>query len=147
MAWVTTCGSQQLMNALNSACLTMSFTSIKKVVDRLADHAIEAAQKTSLHPHALQCGNVSTSTSIYVKQTTNTKSKVQSGTFSILYELLNASPAHMEIAPMLTRLQSSSPLRIPDPRPTIEAAKAYKIQTRINIICVLTKIHQGIFDL
>lgn len=143
MAWVTTCGSQQLMNTLNGACLTMSFPSIKKVVDTLADHAIEAARKISLRPHALQYDNVNTSTSIYVEQTANTKSKVQSGTFSILYELPNASPAHMEIAPMMTRLQNSSPLRISDLRPTIEAAKSYKFQTHINIICILTKYVKG----
>jgi hypothetical protein len=143
MAWVTTCGSQQLMNTLNGACLTMSFPSIKKVVDTLADHAIEAARKISLRPHALQYDNVNTSTSIYVEQTANTKSKVQSGTFSILYELPNASPLHMEIAPMMKRLQNSSPLRISDLRPNIEAAKAYKFQTCINIIRILTKYVKG----
>jgi hypothetical protein len=143
MAWVTTCGSQQLLNTLNGACLTMSFPSIKKIVDTLADHAIAAARKISLGPHALQYDNVNTSTSIYVEQTANTKSKVQSGTFSILYELPNASPEHMDIAPMMTRLQNSSPLRISDLRPTIEAAKAYKFQTRINIIRILTKHVKG----
>ena len=41
-------------------------------------------------------------------------SKVQSGTFGVIYEVLGADPTHMKLAPILERLQHAPALKITD---------------------------------
>ncbi|KAN0127259.1 hypothetical protein V8E53_014915, partial [Lactarius tabidus] len=63
-------------------------------------------------PHALTYDNINISSSIFVEQGLNAMSKVQSGTFAVVYELLNACAEDMDIAPLVENLWQSSPLDI-----------------------------------
>ena len=96
MAWVTG-ALKQLMNVLHHSCLTMSYSSTSAIISALADSSIAKAKLAASHPHALTYDNINISTSIFVEQGPNMMSKVQSGTFSVIYELLNAQPQDMQI--------------------------------------------------
>ncbi|KAH9169152.1 hypothetical protein EDB89DRAFT_1854788 [Lactarius sanguifluus] len=119
-AWA--CGtSRQMIDVLHQMGLTVSYKSISNLVLKLADRSIERAKAASLLPHALAYDNVNISSSIYVEQGPNTMSKVQSGTFGMIYELLNARAEDMSIAPLVDNLQRSSPLALSDLRMTPQA--------------------------
>ena len=92
--------SKQVMNVLHHACLTMSYTSTSEVINALADSSIERAKIAASRPHALTYDNINISSSIFIEQGPNMMSKVQSGTFAVIYELLNARPEDMQIEPI-----------------------------------------------
>ena len=88
MAW-SMGASRQLLNVLYQAGLCSSFTSIGKVIESLANHSIDQAKLISSGPHALAYDNINLSSSIFVEQTPSSMSKVQSGTFAVIFELVN----------------------------------------------------------
>lgn len=49
--------------------------------------------------------NIQTSGSTHVKQHPDVPNKVRSGTFRIIYKLLNAKPEDMKLEPMLEQLK------------------------------------------
>jgi hypothetical protein len=79
-------------------------------------------------PHALTYDNINISSSIFVEQGLNAMSKVQSGTFAVVYELLNACAEDMDIAPLVENLWQSSPLDISSLWMTPQAAVSYVSQ-------------------
>ncbi|KAH8977662.1 hypothetical protein EDB86DRAFT_2817126 [Lactarius hatsudake] len=141
-AWA--CGtSRQMIDVLHRTGLTVSYKSISTLVLKLADRSIERAKAASLLPHALAYDNVNISSSIYVEQGPNTMSKVQSGTFGVIYELLNARAEDMSIEPLVDNLRRSSPLALSDLRMTPQARQSYISQTTVTIVQILTKYVKG----
>lgn len=141
-AWA--CGtSRQMIDVLHRTCLTVSYTSISNMVLALADRSIERAKDASLRPHALAYDNVNISSSIFVEQGPNTMSKVQSGTFAVIYELLNARAEDMDIKPLVENLRRSSPLVLADLRMKPEAGYSYISQTAITLVHILMKYVKG----
>ncbi|KAF8055763.1 hypothetical protein FPV67DRAFT_1434407 [Lyophyllum atratum] len=132
---VSTGISQSFCSVLNQACLSLSHTSLQKVIESLAKRSLEAARRVADGPHGLAYDNLNFSTSIFVEQTATSPNKVQSGTFGVIYELLqvDASPENMELAPMMKRLKESSPLHMTDLRPCLAAARSYALQTSVNV--------------
>ncbi|KAN0136527.1 hypothetical protein V8E53_005574 [Lactarius tabidus] len=143
-AWA--CGtSRQMINVLHQTCLTVLYPSIANMVQALADCSIERARAVSLHPHALAYDNANVSSSIFVEQGPNTMSKVQSGTFAVIYELLNACAEDMDIKPLIENLCRSSPLVIADLQMKPEAGQFYISQTAVTLVQILMKYVKG-FD-
>ncbi|KAH9021720.1 hypothetical protein EDB85DRAFT_1871750 [Lactarius pseudohatsudake] len=141
-AWA--CGtSRQMIDVLHRTGLTVSYKSISNLVLKLADRSIERAKAASLLPHALAYDNVNISSSIYVEQGPNTMSKVQSGTFGVIYELLNARAEDMSIEPLVDNLRRSSPLALSDLRMTPQARQSYISQTTVAIVQILMKYVKG----
>ena len=141
-AWA--CGtSRQMINVLHRTCLVVSYPSIASMVQALADRSIERAKAAVLQPHALAYDNINISSLIFVEQGPNTMSKVQSGTFAVVYELLNACVKDMDIKPMIKRLRCSSPLVFSDLWMTPHARQSYLSQTVVTIVRVLTKYVKG----
>ena len=103
-----------MIDVLHQSCLVVSYPSIASMVQALADRSIERAKAAALQPHAPAYDNINISSFIFVEQGPNTMSKVQSGTFAVVYELLNAHVENMDIKPMIERLRSLSPLKISD---------------------------------
>jgi hypothetical protein len=102
-----------MIDVLHQSVLSMSFVSITHIIDALAEHSLEEARKAvRIRPHALAYDNINLSTSIFVEQTANTPNKVQSGTFPVIYELLNAKLEDMKLEPIISRLKNSSPLKM-----------------------------------
>lgn len=138
------CGtSKQMIDVLHRTCLTVSYTSISSMVEALAARSIERAKDASVLPHALTYDNINISSSIFVEQGPNAMSKVQSGTFAVVYELLNARAEDMNIGPLVDNLQQSSPLDLTSLRMTPQAAESYASQTAITIIRILSKYVNG----
>jgi hypothetical protein len=138
------CGtSRQMIDVLHRTCLTVSYASISAMVQSLADRSIEQVKAASLHPHALAYDNINISSSIFVEQGPNAMSKVQSGTFAVVYELLNARAEDMDIGPLVENLRQSSPLDISSLRMTPQAAASYVSQTAISILRILSKYVNG----
>ncbi|KAH9027983.1 hypothetical protein EDB85DRAFT_2091691 [Lactarius pseudohatsudake] len=141
-AWA--CGtSRQMIDVLHQTGLTVSYNSISSMVQSLANRSIERAKAASLLPHALAYDNINISSSIYVEQGPNTMSKVQSGTFGVIYELLNARAEDMALEPLIENLRRSSPLAISDLRMTLRARQSYISQTAVTIVRILTKYVNG----
>jgi hypothetical protein len=134
-----------MISVLHRTCLSVSYPSIASIVHSLADHSIERARIVSHRPHLLAYDNVNMSSSIFVEQGPNTMSKVQSGTFAVIYELANARAEDMRIRPMMNNLRRSSPLTITDLCPSIDSMRSYVAQTVVNIIHILGKYVKG-FD-
>lgn len=99
----------------------MSYSSIATILSNLADKSIEEARIIAAGPHGLGYDNINISSSIYVEQGPNTMSKVQSGTFAVIYELLGAHPEDMKIQPMLENLNKAVPLKSTDLVPSVAA--------------------------
>ncbi|KAH9058017.1 hypothetical protein EDB83DRAFT_2506745 [Lactarius deliciosus] len=136
-AWA--CGtSRQMIDVLHRTGLTVSYNSISSLVLKLADCSIERAKAALLLPHALAYDNINISSSIYVEQGPNAMSKVQSGTFAVIYELLNTRAEDMDMRPLIKNLRCSSPLVISDLRMTLAAGQSYISQTVVTIVCILT---------
>jgi hypothetical protein len=141
-AWA--CGtSRQMIDVLHRTCLAVSYPSVANMVQALADRSIERAMAVSLRPHALAYDNINISSSIFVEQGPNTMSKVQSGTFTVIYELLNARAEDMDIEPLMENLRRSSPLVIADLRMKPEAGLSYLTQTAVTIVQILTQYVKG----
>ena len=141
-AWA--CGtSRQMIDVLHRTCLVVSYPSIASMVQALADRSIERAKAAALRPHALAYDNINISSSIFVEQGPNMMSKVQSGTFAVVYELLNARVEDMDIKPMIERLRCSSPLVLSDLRMTPHARQSYRSQTAVTIVRILTQYVKG----
>ncbi|KAF8895085.1 hypothetical protein BD779DRAFT_1608810 [Infundibulicybe gibba] len=138
MVW-STGASRQLINVLHRSGLMMSYPSIIKVVESLASRAMENARRIAAGPHAIAYDNINMSTSIFVEQTPDMMNKVQSGTFAVLYELLDAAPEDMLLAPMQARQKTAKLLTMADLRPSLEATRSYRTHTLLNIIDVLFK--------
>lgn len=142
MAW-STGASRQLINVLNKSCLSVSYNSISNIIKALADRSIADARRVAAGPHGLGYDNINMSSSIFVEQAPGSMSKVQSGTFGVIYELLNANEKDMELAPMILRLKESSPLKITDLRPSLESIKSYQFQTAVNVSKILFKYEES----
>ncbi|KAH9174559.1 hypothetical protein EDB89DRAFT_1848821 [Lactarius sanguifluus] len=141
-AWA--CGtSRQMVDVLHRTGLTVSYNSISSMVQSLADRSIDRVKAASLLPHALAYDNINISSSIYVEQGPNTMSKVQSGTFAVIYELLNARAEDMDMKPLIKNLRRSSPLVISDLRMTLATGQSYISQVAVTIVCILTKYVKG----
>jgi hypothetical protein len=138
------CGtSRQMIDVLHRTGLTVSYASIASMVQALADRSIERAKAASFLPHALAYDNINILSSIFVEQGPNAMSKVQSGTFAVVYELLNSCAEDMDIRPLVENLRRSSPLDISSLRMTPQAAQSYVSQTAITIIQILSKYVDG----
>ena len=142
MAW-STGASRQLLNVLYQAGLCSSFTAINHIIESLANHSMNQAKLVSSGPHVLAYDNINLSSSIFVEQTPSSMSKVQSGTFAVIYDLPNVQTDDMRIAPMIERLKHSSPLCMSDLRLSKESSKSYFSQTSVNVCRILFKYVKG----
>lgn len=137
--------SRQMMDVLHWTGLLVSYSSISNMVLALADRSVERAQVACLRPHALAYDNVNVSSSIFVEQGPTMMSKVQSGTFGVIYELCNARPEDMKLEPLALNFRKSSPLLLSDLDSSAQQIRSYRRQAAIHVIKVLVKYVKG-FD-
>lgn len=96
-------------------------------------------------PHSFTYDNVNASTSDFVEQRPDAPSKVQSGTFSVLYKLQNARFEDMRIEPLMANLRASTDLTY-DICPTNDQLCSYRTQALVHIVNVLIKHHNSFAD-
>ncbi|KAG0698558.1 hypothetical protein DFH29DRAFT_1081734 [Suillus ampliporus] len=130
--------SRQTIEALHKCGLCISFTSLLKLLERLAEQCINRACQIARGPHVMCYDNINISTSIFVEQRASAPAKVQSGTFAVLYEVRNGNPAHMQLAPILQRAQVASNLMFnADVRPTYDQMMSHHRQLCIHVVNIL----------
>ncbi|KAF8264320.1 hypothetical protein EI94DRAFT_1593629 [Lactarius quietus] len=141
-AWV--CGtSRQMIDVLHQPCLVVSYPSVLTMVHSLADRSIKRVKAALLLPHALIYDNINISSSIFVEQGPNAMSKVQSGTFTVIYKLLNAHAEDMDISPVIKNIRCPSPLNISDLQMTPHTRVLYVSHLLIFIVQILAKYVKG----
>ena len=122
----------------------MSYSSISSIITALADDSMRKARLVANGPHGFAYDNINISSSIYVEQAPNSMSKVQSGTFGVIYELLNAREEDMHIEPMVNKLKNAGLLEPSDLRASSASMSAYATQTSVNICHILIKYSNGL---
>jgi len=143
----STGASRNLMNVLQRCGLTTSFSSIATTVSALASFSVQQAAKVSQGPHAFAYDNMNMKSSIFVEQRPDAMSKVQSGTFPVIYELPHARLEDMRLAPMMENLKKAKPLKMQDLRASVAVATSYLEQTTVNISKILLKYVPELSDL
>ena len=93
----STGASHNLMNVLQRCGLMTSFSSIATTVSALAGFSVQQAAMISHGPHAFAYDNMNMKSSIFVEQHPDAMSKVQSGTFPVIYKLLHAQLDNMHL--------------------------------------------------
>ena len=132
-----------MIEVLHQCGLAISNPSILRAIHILADQSMEEVQKVAAGPHGLAYDNINLSTSVFVEQTPDMPSKVQSGTFSVIYELLNGNAQHMKITPLIQCLKALSPLKVSAIRPSKLSIASFTHQSCINSILILFKYVKG----
>ncbi|KAF8419230.1 hypothetical protein L210DRAFT_3426290 [Boletus edulis BED1] len=133
--------SRQTIEALAKCGLSISFTSLLKLLNKLASRCLDQAAQITRFPHILCYDNINISTSIFIEQRIGAPAKVQSGTFPIVYELSNTNPQHLCLGLMLQRANQATDLTFNgDVRPTNDQVRAFYGQLRIHIIAVLLDV-------
>lgn len=142
--WSTGC-QRQTIDALHRCGLSVSYTSVMKTIESLAEHCMRLAKKAARDMHGVGYDNVNLSTSIYVEQRGSSgPAKVTSGTFAVLYILRNGNAEHMKLAPILERLKNAPALSFNhDIRPTRPQLESFERQLLVTIVNVLTTYCDG----
>ena len=129
-----------MIEILNHCNLSPSYSTILEIVNRIGKESVtEATEAVNSSPHALGYDNFQISRSKHVEQRPNAPSKVECGTFPMIYKLYNAHFDNMLLEPMLKRFQSAKPLLFGDIASTTDQLVSYTHQSRIHVIRVLTK--------
>ncbi|KAF8128439.1 hypothetical protein EV363DRAFT_423731 [Boletus edulis] len=111
--------SRQTTETLAQCSLCISFTSLSALLNQLASRCVDKAIQVAQRPHILCYDNINISMSIFVEQRLSAPTKVQSGTFPILYEIEGANWEDMRLAGMLRRAYEATGLVFnADIRPT-----------------------------
>jgi len=135
--WTTGC-QRQTIEALHRCGLSLSFVSIIKLRGTLADRCIDLASEVAAGPHVLSWDNINISTSIFVEQRKDAPSKVQSGTFAVMYKIV-AEPAQLALGPIMGRARKASDLDFDlHIKPTPEQLASVHWQMKTLVVRVLT---------
>ncbi|KJA22641.1 hypothetical protein HYPSUDRAFT_164247 [Hypholoma sublateritium FD-334 SS-4] len=138
MAW-STGARKNLINVLHKAGISTAYSTVANTILALHKYSVEQAAKVSCGPHAFCYDNINISTSIHIEQRPGAMSKMQSGTFPVIYQLDNVDPFHLKLAPIIENFKKSKPLTMSDLRSSRTAQKSYEHQTNINIVHILLK--------
>ncbi|KAG6905097.1 hypothetical protein DXG01_004886 [Tephrocybe rancida] len=126
--------SREMFNILHASGVSMSYTSISSIVDALTARSISVARGLAAsQPVSIAYDNINITTSIFVEQVPGSMNKVQSGTFSMLYRLYNASRDDMLAAPIIQWFQNAKGLTMADVQASSVSREAYQSQTIINV--------------
>ena len=130
--------SRQVIESLYTCGLTISYSSLLNLLGILGTQCIETACHIARGPHLLCWDNINLSTSTFVEQRTDAPAKVQSGTFSILYEARNATLEHMRLGPILQRVANATDLAFNiDIRPSPLQLTSFLHQLQVHVVSVL----------
>ena len=110
---------------------------------QVGDQGVLAAQKLVKEvPFSYTYDNYNAKMSTHVEQRPDAPSKVQSGTFSVIYKLYNARLEDMLLQPMVNNLAKAGDLTRGDISSTTEAMTTYQFQAQVHVVRALTKHHK-----
>ncbi|KAJ7251794.1 hypothetical protein B0H12DRAFT_1202684 [Mycena haematopus] len=144
----STGSARQTIDALFRCRLSVSYDSVLKHVELLADHCMLEAIRAAESVHGFCYDNINISTSIFVEQRgAGTPAKVQSGTFGLVYLLRNAAAEHMLIAPIMKRFANTKGLEFNlDVKPCRDYLLSFHDQLIITVVHCLTTHIKGFED-
>jgi hypothetical protein len=135
--WTTGC-QRQTIEALHRCGLSLSYVSIIKLRGTLADRCIELASEVAAEDRVLCWDNVNISTSIFVEQRKDAPSKVQSGTFAVMYKIV-AEPGKLALGPIMDRARRAGDLDFDlHIKPTPKQMASVHSQMKVIVVRVLT---------
>ncbi|KAJ7260021.1 hypothetical protein B0H12DRAFT_1069914 [Mycena haematopus] len=105
--WWKNGASRESLEVLKNLGLSKCFASVQTIIASVADYCIEDSCIEARDPNGFMANwdNVNISTSDFVEQRTEGPTKVQSGTYAILYRIRNPNPRAMVIGPLLARAE------------------------------------------
>ncbi|KAJ7586643.1 hypothetical protein C8J56DRAFT_787620, partial [Mycena floridula] len=146
-AWGTG-ASRQMIEVMSRCHLTPSFTTICKVIKNVGDESINSAHDlVNSRPHLFAYDNYNASHSKHVEQRPGGPSKVESGTFPVIYKLYNACFEDMLIQPMIDNLKQAADLTVGEISPSDEQLRSYHFQAQVHIVRAFTTHHDGFIHL
>ncbi|KAJ7576550.1 hypothetical protein C8J56DRAFT_1007454 [Mycena floridula] len=140
---VATKGPTADKNKKKSTMLGRNLITAAVMKDIGVDSVLSAREMVSTKPHVYTYDNYNASHSTHVEQRPGGPTKVQSGTFPVVYELYNGRFEDMVLQPILSNLSQSTPLTLTDISPTNDQISSYHFQARIHIIRALTTHQEG----
>jgi hypothetical protein len=136
--WITGC-QQQSINVFAWCGLSLSFDSVLKAIAKLGEQCLELARQVAQQPHTLCWDNFNIQTSIFVEQHPDMPTKVQSGTFAVLYKLQDVDPSQMALSPILDCAKTVPDLEFDKHvKPTLEQLDSTLFQMQVIIVRILT---------
>ncbi|PBK87912.1 hypothetical protein ARMGADRAFT_908584, partial [Armillaria gallica] len=136
--------SRQMIDFLNHASLSVSYTTLQNINVALADRSVYQAAILSFRGHSMAYDNYNAKSSIFIEQFFNGMSKVQSGTFTLIYPLrFVEDPNHLLLAPILKRFKTSTDVTLADIRSRVDQMASYRHQTQVTLLNILMKYVEG----
>ncbi|KAJ7589276.1 hypothetical protein C8J56DRAFT_784641, partial [Mycena floridula] len=136
--------SRRLIEVMARSHLSVSYTTILSSLSLIAEASINrATMVVATKPHAYAYDNINISQTQHVEQHPGAPSKVQSGTFPVIYELANANMDDMLLQPMLDNLVVAPDLTATDISPSMDQLRSYQHQAKIHTIRALLTHHKS----
>ncbi|KAJ7150360.1 hypothetical protein C8R46DRAFT_915028 [Mycena filopes] len=112
LMWWANGTSREAIEILCNIGLSKSFDTISKMLGSLGEYCIGDARELAHGPdgYLFNYDNINFSTSKFVEQRSDAPAKVQSGTYFIIYRLLNPNPAALDLPFLLLRAQNAPDL-------------------------------------
>uniref|UniRef100_D8Q729 DUF6589 domain-containing protein n=1 Tax=Schizophyllum commune (strain H4-8 / FGSC 9210) TaxID=578458 RepID=D8Q729_SCHCM len=130
---------RRLIEFLSRISLAPSYTSTLKIVESLSAGSTERARAAVRRvPHAFAYDNFNVSMSEHVEQRPDAPSKVQSGTFGLIYEIHTARWSDVRLQPMMQNLKTSTDLTMQEISPSVSQLKCYMHQCQVHVVRALT---------
>lgn len=107
--------SHQMIDFLNHASLSVTYTTLQNINVALADRSVYQAAILSFRGHSMAYDNYNAKSSIFIEQFFNGMSKIQSGMFTLIYLLrFVEDPNHLLLAPTLKCFKTSRDVTLAD---------------------------------
>ncbi len=136
--------SRQMIDFLNHASLSVSYTTLQNINVALADRSVYQVAILSFRGHSMAYDNYNAKSSIFIKQFFNGMSKVQSGMFTLIYLLqFVEDPNHLLLTPILKRFKTSTDVTLADIHSHVNQMASYCHQTQVTLLNILMKYVEG----
>lgn len=121
----------------------MSLAALNNILKTIADCAIVEARTVALGLHTFAYDNINFTGSIYAEKMLHSMNKVQSGTFSVIYEMPNARVDDTKVESMVQNLLKAFPLRLTDLQPSQLSMQLHVQKTAFDISKILCEHVEG----
>ncbi len=133
-----------MIEFLNHASLSVSYPTIQNIIHSLGNGAITEATTISCKFHSNAYDNYNAMSSIFVEQTLNGMSKVQSSIFTVLYKLQGIKePNYLLLDPILKHLKALRDMTLTEIWSSSDHMSSYLHQTQVTIVNILMKYMQN----
>ncbi|KAK7015832.1 hypothetical protein VNI00_019052 [Paramarasmius palmivorus] len=134
--------SKQTTELLSHCGLSTSTVTIERAVNAIGQSSIDEG-KLSPFPRFASYDNLNLCHSNTYEQRPDAPAKVQSGTFTLIYELPHISWKTMEIEPIINAFKQARPLTIDDITASEDQVLSFYEQTKVHLVQILLNHAEG----